>query len=140
MAPPARLERATPGLGNRCSIHLSYGGAEREATELVQRSPRGRRRTAKHGQCVWVRFVTFGVFWFPPEHRILNRLGPRADPNDDAPPERGASKRIVATRLRLPASSEYREPQRPAAEEHGGARLGNHLRAPVAQVDRAPVS
>jgi len=28
LAPPARLERATPGLGNRCSIHLSYGGAE----------------------------------------------------------------------------------------------------------------
>lgn len=25
--PPARLERTTNGLGNRCSIHLSYGGA-----------------------------------------------------------------------------------------------------------------
>ena len=31
LAPPARLERATPGLGNRCSIHLSYGGAGRKA-------------------------------------------------------------------------------------------------------------
>ena len=27
MVPPARLERTTRGLGNRCSIHLSYGGA-----------------------------------------------------------------------------------------------------------------
>ena len=25
--PPARLERATPGLGILCSIHLSYGGS-----------------------------------------------------------------------------------------------------------------
>ena len=24
--PPARIERATPGLGNLCSIQLSYGG------------------------------------------------------------------------------------------------------------------
>ena len=26
--PPRRLERPTSGLGNRCSIHLSYGGYE----------------------------------------------------------------------------------------------------------------
>ena len=26
MVPLARLERATRGLGNRCSIHLSYRG------------------------------------------------------------------------------------------------------------------
>jgi len=26
VVPPARLERTTRGLGNRCSIHLSYGG------------------------------------------------------------------------------------------------------------------
>ena len=26
-APPAGLEPATPGLGNLCSIHLSYGGS-----------------------------------------------------------------------------------------------------------------
>ena len=26
MVPPARFERTTRGLGNRCSIHLSYGG------------------------------------------------------------------------------------------------------------------
>ena len=32
LAPPARLERATPGLGNRCSIHLSYGGASRKSS------------------------------------------------------------------------------------------------------------
>ena len=26
MVPPTRIERATRGLGNRCSIQLSYGG------------------------------------------------------------------------------------------------------------------
>lgn len=26
MVPPGRLEHPTNGLGNRCSIHLSYGG------------------------------------------------------------------------------------------------------------------
>lgn len=26
MVPPARLELTAHGLGNRCSIHLSYGG------------------------------------------------------------------------------------------------------------------
>ncbi len=26
MVPPGRLERPTTGLGNQCSIHLSYGG------------------------------------------------------------------------------------------------------------------
>ena len=31
--PPARLERATPGLGILCSIHLSYGGLMQ--TQLV---------------------------------------------------------------------------------------------------------
>src|SRR2546427_2613222 len=31
VAPPARLERAAYGLGNRRSIHLSYGGALRAA-------------------------------------------------------------------------------------------------------------
>jgi hypothetical protein len=30
--PPARLEHATLGLGNRCSIQLSYGGRTREIT------------------------------------------------------------------------------------------------------------
>jgi hypothetical protein len=29
MAVPARLERATFGLGNRCSIRLSYGTVKR---------------------------------------------------------------------------------------------------------------
>ena len=47
LAPPARLERATPGLGNRCSIHLSYGGAGVEATGLLQISLRIRRRGGK---------------------------------------------------------------------------------------------
>ena len=28
IVPPRRLERPTSGLGNRCSIHLSYGGYE----------------------------------------------------------------------------------------------------------------
>jgi hypothetical protein len=28
LVPPTRIERATRGLGNRCSIQLSYGGAE----------------------------------------------------------------------------------------------------------------
>lgn len=32
MVPPARLERATYGLGIRCSILLSYGGSEKEQT------------------------------------------------------------------------------------------------------------
>ena len=27
LVPPTRFERATRGLGNRCSIHLSYGGS-----------------------------------------------------------------------------------------------------------------
>ena len=26
LVPPTRIERATRGLGNRCSIQLSYGG------------------------------------------------------------------------------------------------------------------
>ena len=26
LVPPTRIERATNGLGNRCSIQLSYGG------------------------------------------------------------------------------------------------------------------
>ena len=26
LVPPTRIERATYGLGNRCSIQLSYGG------------------------------------------------------------------------------------------------------------------
>ncbi len=26
LVPPTRIERATRGLGNRCSIRLSYGG------------------------------------------------------------------------------------------------------------------
>ena len=29
LVPPARLERATTGLGIRCSIRLSYGGMNR---------------------------------------------------------------------------------------------------------------
>ena len=34
--PPARLERATLGLGNQCSIHLSYGGI---TCDIIQTSP-----------------------------------------------------------------------------------------------------
>ena len=29
LVPPTRIERATRGLGNRCSIQLSYGGVRR---------------------------------------------------------------------------------------------------------------
>jgi hypothetical protein len=28
LVPPIRIERTTNGLGNRCSIQLSYGGVE----------------------------------------------------------------------------------------------------------------
>ena len=35
LAPPARLERATCGLGNRRSIHLSYGGVERKLVKTL---------------------------------------------------------------------------------------------------------
>jgi hypothetical protein len=31
LVPLGRLERPTPGLGNRCSIHLSYRGVSGEA-------------------------------------------------------------------------------------------------------------
>src|SRR2546426_301785 len=44
--PPARLERATPGLGILCSIHLSYGGSAGHrggfgAASQTTSSPRG---------------------------------------------------------------------------------------------------
>src|SRR4051794_31150231 len=56
---PGRLERPTHGLGNRCSIRLSYGarlgrGSAREASGLVSggRGPKGRatgwRSTGNH--------------------------------------------------------------------------------------------
>ena len=33
MVPPRRFERPTCGLGNRCSIHLSYGGSRQYAVQ-----------------------------------------------------------------------------------------------------------
>jgi hypothetical protein len=41
MASPARLELATPGLGNQCSIRLSYG----DFISLAVLAHRGRRIT-----------------------------------------------------------------------------------------------
>ena len=41
MVAPGRLERPTNGLGNRCSIHLSYGGKDHDPDR--RRSQRGRR-------------------------------------------------------------------------------------------------
>src|SRR5688572_26333221 len=46
LASPARFELATPGLGNRCSIQLSYGDdATPEARERLGGSPKDSRRT-----------------------------------------------------------------------------------------------
>lgn len=40
--PPAGLEPATPGLGNLCSIHLSYGGVNTWNNTLSLESPAAR--------------------------------------------------------------------------------------------------
>ena len=48
---PGRLERPTNGLGNRCSIHLSYGatrgGNGRRVAEKFRRSPRRNRAMSR---------------------------------------------------------------------------------------------
>lgn len=40
--PPARFERTTPGLGIRCSILLSYGGAAPKMAQSLHRNKGGR--------------------------------------------------------------------------------------------------
>ena len=52
LVPPTRIERATRGLGNRCSIQLSYGGVNRllrRTAPAVQGTPWARLST----QHVW---------------------------------------------------------------------------------------
>ena len=39
MVPPTRIERATRGLGNRCSIQLSYGGVKSTITNGMKGCP-----------------------------------------------------------------------------------------------------
>ena len=39
--PPTRIERATRGLGNRCSIQLSYGGAKEVSHTRTSRASLG---------------------------------------------------------------------------------------------------
>ncbi len=46
MARPAGFEPATPGLGNQCSILLSYGRIERAGYQGAPLGVQGRRRTA----------------------------------------------------------------------------------------------
>ena len=39
LVPPTRIERATRGLGNRCSIQLSYGGLEENVAHILNGCP-----------------------------------------------------------------------------------------------------
>ena len=43
LVPPTRIERATNGLGNRCSIRLSYGGGASTISNWRRRSPEANR-------------------------------------------------------------------------------------------------
>ena len=61
MVPPRRFERPTCGLGNRCSIHLSYGGNQRYAVKgrmyrkiEVYRNARDQTSECMGGEKMWV--------------------------------------------------------------------------------------
>lgn len=46
--PPARLELATPGLGNLCSIQMSYGGVKVTTSHVKSL---GKNYTCFQGEC-----------------------------------------------------------------------------------------
>jgi hypothetical protein len=79
MVPPTRIERATRGLGNRCSIQLSYGGITgmlKNASSVVLASLGGLNVAETYARLLARCGLAGGAFEHPTRNRatILNRM------------------------------------------------------------------